>query len=104
MGDRAMIVASNGLRAAARALPVDERHRLLELAKAASDARLLRAVVSAGVGGGEWRSTSDAADRAFVVDDRTLRRWLADQNVELPRAVRDRLERLAWAFGVDVRP
>lgn len=90
------------LRDDARSMPMSERVELRSAARRATDAVLLRAVVAAGVGGGEWRSTSDAADRAFVVDDRTLRRWLADPNVSLPHAVRDRLERLAWAFAVDV--
>lgn len=71
-------------------------------ATAASDAVLLRAVVAAGVGGDEWRSTSDCAARAFVVEDRTLRRWLADDAVVLPRTIRDRCEAFAWAFAVEV--
>jgi hypothetical protein len=90
------------LRELARGLPIDVRAQRMGLANAASDAALLRAVVSAGVGAGEWRSTADVAERAFVVDDRTLRRWLADDAVCLPAAIRTRLLQFAWAFAVEV--
>lgn len=91
-----------GLRAVARALPDGERVRRLATVRAASDLELLRAVVGEGVGGGEWRSTTDCAERAFGVEPRTLRRWLTEQRLVLPEGVRTKLERLAWAFGVEV--
>lgn len=94
---------SAGLRSLARALPLEERRRRLESVYQAADVQLLRAVVEAGVGGGEWRSTSDCAERAFVVEARTLRRWLADEALVLPEPLRSKLERLAFAFGVEVR-
>lgn len=90
------------LRVLARCLDAETREARMRRAVAASDAVLLRAVVSAGVGGDEWRSTSDCATRAFVVDDRTLRRWLADDAVVLPCAIRKRCEQFAWAFAVEV--
>jgi hypothetical protein len=90
------------MRELARAVPLAERDEKLQRVQLASHAALLRAVVSAGVGGGDWRSTSDCAARGLVVDDRTLRRWLQDDALVLPVAVRDRLIEFAWAFGVDV--
>jgi hypothetical protein len=85
------------LRSSARQLPDHERERRRKVAEAASDHDLLSAVVAAGIGDGEWRSSSDCAARAFVI-----RRWLQDSDCVLPRAVRDKLERLAWAFGLDL--
>lgn len=90
------------LRASARALSDQERERRRDIAERASDHDLLTAVVAAGVGSGEWRSSSDCAARAFAVDDRTFRRWLSDDDVILTAAVREKLRRLAWAFGLDV--
>lgn len=95
--------SSPSLREMARRLPLAVREARITSAQLASDAVLLRAVVSAGVGAGEWRSTTDAA-RAFVVDDRTLRRWLADDALALPgTALRSKLMALAFAFAVEVR-
>ena len=91
-----------GLRALARALPDDERVRRLVRVRAASDLALLRAVVGDGVGRGEGRSTTDCAERAFGVEPRTLRRWLTEQQLVLPDEIRTKVERLAWAFGVEV--
>jgi hypothetical protein len=98
----ATMTAPGNLRTTARALPDQERERRRAIAARASDHRLLTAVVAAGVGDGEWRSSGDCAARAFAVDDRTFRRWLADDDVQLSRAVREKLERLAWAFGLDL--
>lgn len=95
--------AAGGLRALARGLADGERMRRMATVTAASDLALLRAVVGAGVGGGEWRSTSDCAERALVVEPRTLRRWLSgDEALVLPEAVRTKLEVLAFAFAVEV--
>jgi hypothetical protein len=91
------------LREVARRMPEHERRRRIVACHAASDVELLRAVVSAGIGGGEWRSTSDCAERALVVSPRTLRRWLDDEHLVLSEAVRTKLERLAFAFGVEVK-
>jgi hypothetical protein len=91
------------LREIARDLPPEEREARMRRATGASDAVLLRAVVSLGVGAGEWRSTADVAERALVVDDRTLRRWLDDDACTLPAAVRRRLEQFAWAFAVEIQ-
>jgi hypothetical protein len=90
------------LRATARALSDPERDRRRKFAETVSDNHLLTAVVAAGVGDGEWRSSSDCAARAFAIDDRTMRRWLADSDIVLPRAVREKLLRLVWAFGLDL--
>lgn len=97
-----MMTEPRTLRAQARALSDHERERRHATCHFASDSALLRAVVSIGVAGGEWSSTSDCAARSLVVDDRTLRRWLADDYVDLPAPVRDKLEVLAFAFGVEV--
>lgn len=98
----ALMTSSGNLRSSARQLPDHERERRRKVAEAATDHDLLSAVVAAGIGDGEWRSSSDCAARAFVVDDRTFRRWLQDSDCVLPRAVREKLERLVWAFGLDV--
>lgn len=96
-----MIMDSTDLRASARALPNEERERRRIHALGVSDHRLLTCVVAAGIGGGEWRSSSDCAARAFAIDDRSFRAWLANDQLVLSAAVRDKLRRLAWAFGVD---
>lgn len=90
------------LRELARHLPAAERSRRIATALGASDARLLRAVVAAGVGAGEWPSTSHVAFWVFDVDERTFRRWLSSPLVVLPGPVRGKLEKLAFAFAVEV--
>lgn len=102
MGADEMMTEQRTLRALARALPDVERRRRLATVYQASDSALLRAVVSAGVGSGEWASTSECAARSLVVSGRTLRRWLDDEFVDLPAPVREKLEVLAFAFGVEV--
>lgn len=90
------------LRESARALPLEERKRRRAAAERASDHDLLATVVAAGVGSGEWRSSSDCAARCFAIDDRTFRRWLEDDNLVLKDPVREKLRALAWAFGLDL--
>lgn len=96
-----MTAPSTDLRSQARALPDHERERRRVDAETVTDHDLITTVVAVGVGGGEWRSSSDCAARAFAVDDRQFRRWLSEPNVELPAAVREKLRRLAFAFAVD---
>lgn len=91
------------LRAAARSLSHDERKRRLATVRRASDAQLLRAVLSAGIGGGEWRSSAHCASDAFAIEPRTMRDWLANDYLALSRAIRAKLLDLAWQFGVEVR-
>lgn len=94
---------SVSLRSIARGLPFDERKRRHNTAVIATHNQLLRAVVNAGIAGGEWRSSSHCAADEFALDDRTFRRWLSDTDLRLPAAVRAKLLDLAWAFGVEVR-
>lgn len=91
------------LRAVARSTPLEERKRRQALAERSTHHALLSSVLSAGLGSGEWRSSSECAMREFAVDDRTFRRWLADRDVRLPSAVRQKLLALAWAFAVEVK-
>jgi hypothetical protein len=100
-----MSAVVQSLRGAARALPLAERKRRQAQAVAAPDLALLHAVLRIGIEGGEWKSATDFAERCLVVKPRTLRRWLeGDPFLKLPEAIRDKLERLAWAFGIAFTP
>lgn len=96
-----MTIVSSTIRDDARALALEERNRRMELCRRLTDHALLDRVVGVGVGGGEWRSSSDCAARAFAISDRNMRRWLADRDLVLPRAVREKLLSLCWQFGID---
>lgn len=96
-----MTVVVVSLRESARSLPLAERERRRAVAEAATSLVLLRAVVAAAIGAGEWRSATQAAEDVFVVDPRSLRRML-DGKLGIPDAIRLKSIKLAWAFGVEV--
>jgi hypothetical protein len=89
------------LRESARQLPLNERARRFNTVRSASAGDLLRAVHAAAVGAGEWKSAHDAAANVFVVNERTMRRWLTGSE-PIPLAVHHKLYKLAWAFGVEI--
>lgn len=90
------------LRSIARSLPLEERTRRQKIAEQSTTHALLVAVVNVGIGGGEWRSSSECARDAFAIEPRTMRDWLSSPEIFLPRAIRRKLLDLAWAFGVEV--